>query len=149
MFVRCSFSFHGKEHRGDCCAIYMCNLALKTEYQEHPRFVSKYCLHGILQGLYQFKLRRSLFGYFCRRCFVSYAKLSFSGLTKLRLDYQAWCAGDSQAGYEPVQKDQLNSGNSLLCHLKLIFRSLWQGDLLIHKTQTDKKAWAKPDAYEA
>ncbi|EDR14280.1 uncharacterized protein LACBIDRAFT_305954 [Laccaria bicolor S238N-H82] len=77
------------------------------------------------------EMRRSLFGYFCRRCYVSYAKLSFSGLTKLRLDYQAWCAGDSQAGYEAVQKDQLNS------------------DLLIHKTQTDKKTWAKPDAYEA
>ena len=54
MFVRCSFSFHGKEHRGDCCTIYMYNLALKAEYQEHPRFVSKYCLHGILQALYHF-----------------------------------------------------------------------------------------------
>jgi hypothetical protein len=51
-----------------------------------------------------------MFGYFCRRCFVSFLKLSFSGVVKLQKDYQAWCAGDRFAGYEPVQKDHLNSG---------------------------------------
>jgi hypothetical protein len=53
-------------------------------------------------------MRRSIFGYFCRRCFVSFIKLSFAGVVKLQRDYQLWCAGDAQAGYEPIRKDQLN-----------------------------------------
>ncbi|KAF8628477.1 hypothetical protein AX15_003988 [Amanita polypyramis BW_CC] len=77
-------------------------------------------------------MRRSLFGYFCRRCFVSFVKLSFSGVVKLQQDYQIWCSGNSEAGYEPVRKDQLN-----------------HTDLLIFKTQADKKTWAKPEAFEA
>ncbi|KAF5380845.1 hypothetical protein D9615_003925 [Tricholomella constricta] len=77
-------------------------------------------------------MRRSIFGYFSRRCFVSFIKLSFSGVVKLQRDYQAWCLGDSYAGYDSVVKDQLNNS-----------------DLLIFKTQADKKSWAKPDAYEA
>ncbi|KAK2466948.1 hypothetical protein APHAL10511_001206 [Amanita phalloides] len=76
-------------------------------------------------------MRRSLFGYFCRRCFVSFVKLSFSGVVKLQQDYQSWLCGDSEAGYEPMNKDQLNHS------------------LLIFKTQADKKTWAKPEAFEA
>jgi hypothetical protein len=56
------------------------------------------------------QMRRSIFGYFCRRCFVSFLKLSFSGVVELQKNYQSWCAGDPQAGYEPVVKDQLNNG---------------------------------------
>jgi len=54
-------------------------------------------------------MRRSIFGYFCRRCFVSFIKLSFSGVVKLQEDYRAWCLGDSRAGYESVEKDQLSN----------------------------------------
>ena len=53
-------------------------------------------------------MRRSLFGYFCRRCFVSFIKLSFSGVVKLQRDYQSWRSDNTDAGYEPVRKDQLN-----------------------------------------
>ncbi|KIL69717.1 hypothetical protein M378DRAFT_68525 [Amanita muscaria Koide BX008] len=77
-------------------------------------------------------MRRSLFGYFCRRCFVSFIKLSFSGVIKLQRDYHSWRAGNAEAGYEPVQKDQLN-----------------HTDFLIFKTQADRKMWAKPEAFEA
>lgn len=76
-------------------------------------------------------MRRSIFGFFCRRCFVSFIKFSFSGVVKLQGDYQLWCAGNSRAGYEPIRRDQLNIA-----------------DQLIFKTQADKKSWAKPDAYE-
>lgn len=55
-------------------------------------------------------MRRSIFGFFCRRCFVSFIKLSFAGVVKLQNDYQLWCAGDPEAGYEPIRKDQLNGG---------------------------------------
>ncbi|KAF8077980.1 hypothetical protein FPV67DRAFT_1463707 [Lyophyllum atratum] len=55
----------------------------------------------------------------------------FSGVVKLQRNYQSWCLGDVHAGYETVVKDQLNNS-----------------DLLIFKTQADKKSWAKPDAYE-
>ncbi|KAG6868375.1 hypothetical protein C0993_004021 [Termitomyces sp. T159_Od127] len=77
-------------------------------------------------------MRRSIFGYFSRRCFVSFIKLSFSGVVKLQRDYQSWRYGDVSAGYDPVVKDQMSNS-----------------DLLIFKTQADKKSWAKPDAYEA
>ncbi|KAH0583911.1 hypothetical protein H2248_009503 [Termitomyces sp. 'cryptogamus'] len=77
-------------------------------------------------------MRRSIFGYFSRRCFVSFLKLSFSGVVKLQKDYQSWCHDDASAGYDPIVKDQLSNS-----------------DLLIFKTQADKKSWAKPDAYEA
>jgi len=59
---------------------------------------------GNLQG------RRSIFGFFCRRCFVTYIKLSFIGSLKLQQDYQAWCNGNTRAGYEPIVKDQWNNG---------------------------------------
>ncbi|KAG6890725.1 hypothetical protein C0995_005098 [Termitomyces sp. Mi166 len=77
-------------------------------------------------------MRRSIFGYFSRRCFVSFIKLSFFGVVKLQKDYQSWCRGDTSAGYDPIVKDQMSNT-----------------DLLIFKTQADKKSWAKPDAYEA
>ncbi|KAG6818143.1 hypothetical protein H0H87_000048 [Tephrocybe sp. NHM501043] len=77
-------------------------------------------------------MRRSIFGYFTRRCFVSFIKLSFSGVVKLQMDYQSWCLGDVCAGYETIVKDQLSNS-----------------ELLIFKTQADKKSWAKPDSYEA
>ncbi|KAF8188420.1 hypothetical protein BJ912DRAFT_1107716 [Pholiota molesta] len=73
---------------------------------------------------------RSVFGYFCRRCFISFTKLSFSGLSRLCQDYAAWCAGDSSAGYGIIHKEDLNS------------------DLLVFKTQADRKNWAKPIFYE-
>ncbi|TFK76479.1 hypothetical protein BDN72DRAFT_785411 [Pluteus cervinus] len=76
-------------------------------------------------------LRHSLLGYFCRRCHLSFLKLSFAGLAKLQKDYQAWCRDDLSAGYEAVYKDNLNSN-----------------DLFIFHTRGDKKSWAKPDAYE-
>ncbi|TEB35906.1 hypothetical protein FA13DRAFT_1727451 [Coprinellus micaceus] len=75
--------------------------------------------------------RRSIFGYFCRRCFVSYVKLSYEGLSKLREDYQYWCSEGRKAGYETIPKDNLTTS------------------YLIHKTQVDKKTWAKPDTYAA
>lgn len=59
-------------------------------------------------------MRRSIFGFFCRRCFVSFIKFSFSGVVKLQGDYQLWCAGNSRAGYEPIRRDQLNIGRICL-----------------------------------
>lgn len=76
-------------------------------------------------------MRRSLFGYFCRRCFVSFIKLSFSGVVKLQKDYQTWIGGDLTAGYDVINKEQLTN------------------DVTLFKTQADKKAWAKPESFEA
>lgn len=76
-------------------------------------------------------LRRSIFGYFCRRCYVSFVKLSFPALGKLCNDYKSWCAGNLSAGYEIFQKDELTC------------------DLLIYKTQADNRNWAKPHTFEA
>ncbi|KAF8559544.1 hypothetical protein OG21DRAFT_1402070 [Imleria badia] len=74
--------------------------------------------------------RRSIFGYFCRRCFVSFIKLSFHGVMQLQRDYQAWCAGDHQAGYSPVEKDPLT------------------GDIWIFKTNADLKSSARSEPWE-
>ncbi|KAF8136324.1 hypothetical protein EV363DRAFT_1395442 [Boletus edulis] len=74
--------------------------------------------------------RRSIFGYFCRRCFVSFIKLSFYGVIQLQRDYQAWCAGDHQAGYSSVGKDPLT------------------GDIWIFKTSADLKSSARSEPWE-
>ncbi|KAJ7343519.1 hypothetical protein DFH08DRAFT_872936 [Mycena albidolilacea] len=77
-------------------------------------------------------MRRSTFGYFCRRCFVSFLKLSFYGVGKLQQEYDAWCRGIAVPTSElPTFKDQLHS------------------DTHIFRTVADKTVWAQPDAYEA
>ncbi|KAJ7046748.1 hypothetical protein C8F04DRAFT_1061598 [Mycena alexandri] len=76
-------------------------------------------------------LRRSVFGYFCRRCFVSFLKLSFYGVGKLQKEYAAWVQGVAPPTAEfPVIKDRLHS------------------DTHIFRTVADKTVWAQPDAYE-
>ena len=77
--------------------------------QENPRFVSLLWIKKSGPFLHPCKTRRSIFGYFSRRCYVSFLKLSFAGLVRLCQDYQAWCTGDSSAGYAVFRKDQLNS----------------------------------------
>ncbi|KAJ7774662.1 hypothetical protein DFH07DRAFT_800430 [Mycena maculata] len=76
-------------------------------------------------------LRRSVFGYFCRRCFVSFLKLSFYGVGKLQKEYDAWCRGVPTPTAEfPVIKDHLHSATH------------------VFRTGADKTVWAQPDAYE-
>ncbi|KAA1469483.1 hypothetical protein DENSPDRAFT_835114 [Dentipellis sp. KUC8613] len=77
-------------------------------------------MHGIsylfvdTKGPHPVFARRSLLGYFCRRCFVSFIKLSYKGVTKLRLDYRAWLEGPSVAGYERPLRDLITYDNVLL-----------------------------------
>lgn len=66
---------------------------------------------------------------------------------RLQNDYQLWCAGNLQVGYEPIRKDQLNNG-MFNGSPRSINDDHEPADLLIFKTQADKKSWAKPDAYE-
>ncbi|KAJ7097958.1 hypothetical protein B0H15DRAFT_823591 [Mycena belliarum] len=77
-------------------------------------------------------LRRSIFGYFCRRSFVSFLKLTFHGVAKLQKEYEAWCIGFvAPAAESRVIKDQLHS------------------DTHIFRTVADKTVWAQPDAYDS
>ncbi|KAI0064595.1 hypothetical protein BV25DRAFT_1822992 [Artomyces pyxidatus] len=73
--------------------------------------------------------RRSLFGYFSRRCYVSFMKLSFAGVNQLRNNYHRWVFGDASAGYERVEKDLITYDTVLL------------------KTHADEYQWAVSDAY--
>ncbi|THH01406.1 hypothetical protein EW026_g1280 [Hermanssonia centrifuga] len=61
--------------------------------------------------------RRSLFGYFARRCFVSFLKLSFEAVQSLWQDYHLWVNGNLREAYN------------------------------LFKTQADKKEYAQADAY--
>lgn len=49
---------------------------------------------------------------------------------QLQRDHQAWCAGDHQAGYSPVEKDPLT------------------GDIWIFKTNSDLKSSARSEPWE-
>ncbi|GBE82222.1 predicted protein [Sparassis crispa] len=82
--------------------------------------------------------RRSLFGYFCRRCYVSFVKLSFGALARLQSDYVMWANEPitdgrrdpgSSPGYQSVLKDRLTN------------------DYQIFKTKTDKKHFPTAEAY--
>lgn len=60
--------------------------------------------------------RRSLFGYFCHRCFVSFTKLSLGGVERLFHDFIAWIKSDSDprfappSGYAPIRRDVITNG---------------------------------------
>ncbi|KII88563.1 hypothetical protein PLICRDRAFT_110769 [Plicaturopsis crispa FD-325 SS-3] len=75
-------------------------------------------------------LRRSIFGYFCRRCFVSFVKLSFSAVVNLTRDYQAWTGGNLRAGYGPLPKEHI-----------------YNAERLLFRTQGDRNIWAQPDTF--
>ncbi|KAJ4485910.1 hypothetical protein J3R30DRAFT_3442822 [Lentinula aciculospora] len=73
---------------------------------------------------------RSIFGFYCRRCYSSFSKLSFSGVTQLHEDFQLWMDGKPNHAYKPIHKDELNSTHS---HL--------------YQTQGDRQNWAQPEPY--
>ncbi|KAK7693589.1 hypothetical protein QCA50_003158 [Cerrena zonata] len=73
--------------------------------------------------------RRSLFGYFCRRCFLSYLKLSHEALNLLFRDYHDWIAGTLDEKTLYIKKDLLDMTYNL------------------HQTRPDKKGFAQPDEY--
>ncbi|KZT68114.1 hypothetical protein DAEQUDRAFT_339649 [Daedalea quercina L-15889] len=77
--------------------------------------------------------RRSLFGYFCHRCYVSSRKLSFTGLSKLHRDYLSWIELTSQAGQHPDQHPKMLPGYEDTREDTLTM------DYLVHKAQSDKK----------
>lgn len=65
-------------------------------------------LSGYAKILTTDQKRRSIFGFFCRRCHTTFAKLSAIAVLRLCQDYQAWCNGDDTAGYFVAEKDELS-----------------------------------------
>ncbi|KAJ2991321.1 hypothetical protein NUW54_g8225 [Trametes sanguinea] len=61
--------------------------------------------------------RRSLFGYFAHRCYVSFAKLSVAAVARLHRDFLDWLKFKADArfvsppGYAPIRKDLITNGN--------------------------------------
>ncbi|EMD38521.1 hypothetical protein CERSUDRAFT_82798 [Gelatoporia subvermispora B] len=84
--------------------------------------------------------RRSLFGYFARRCFVSYLKLSYGGLARLHRDYLEWVAA-------PVPGPSSASGQTLLPGYRPIQKVRLAIDYQILKTQADRREYADPDPW--
>ncbi|KAJ3998566.1 hypothetical protein F5050DRAFT_1869137, partial [Lentinula boryana] len=74
--------------------------------------------------------RRSIFGFYCRRCYISFGKLSFSGVIRLHKDFQLWLDGKPSHAYKPIHKDELNNT-----------------DLQIYQTQGDRQNWAQSEPY--
>ncbi|KAJ3728128.1 hypothetical protein DFJ43DRAFT_1084857 [Lentinula guzmanii] len=74
--------------------------------------------------------RRSIFGFYCRRCYISFGKLSFSGVVRLHKDFQLWLDGKPSHAYKPIHKDELNNTDSQ-----------------IYQTQGDRQNWAQPEPY--
>ncbi|KAF9040419.1 hypothetical protein BDZ89DRAFT_1060507 [Hymenopellis radicata] len=115
--------------------------AFKTKHMElySPEKLGGY-IHSSLPPLFLDKPddepstinRRSIFGYFLRRCFLSYAKLSWAGISQLSRDYNAWCMGERlQQDYKKIVDDPLSLSN------RVLFR-----------TEGDNASWAKPDSYD-
>ncbi|KAM5535233.1 hypothetical protein V8D89_011169 [Ganoderma adspersum] len=79
--------------------------------------------------------RRSLFGYFCHRCFVSFTKLSLDGVERLFHDFIAWISSDadprfvSPPGYAPIRRDVITN------------------DYQLFKTKLDKTDYAEAETY--
>ncbi|KAI0781023.1 hypothetical protein BD413DRAFT_501848 [Trametes elegans] len=79
--------------------------------------------------------RRSLFGYFCHRCFVSFTKLSIAGVAQLQRDFLEWLKFKADPrfvkppGYAPIRRDMITN------------------DYQIFKTKYDKVEYATADTY--
>ncbi|KAI0374802.1 hypothetical protein BV20DRAFT_986672 [Pilatotrama ljubarskyi] len=79
--------------------------------------------------------RRSLFGYFCRRCFVTFSKLSLAGVARLHKDFLEWLKFKADPrfvtppGYAPIRKDLITN------------------DYQIFKTKYDKREYATAETY--
>ncbi|KIY50891.1 hypothetical protein FISHEDRAFT_37690 [Fistulina hepatica ATCC 64428] len=73
-------------------------------------------------------LPRSIFGFFCRKCYVSFCKLVYVAIATLRENYIRWRDdGEEQPGYEPFEL---------------------MGQNLLYKTRVDRKTWATADPLE-
>ncbi|KAI0093630.1 hypothetical protein BDY19DRAFT_918021 [Irpex rosettiformis] len=70
-----------------------------------------------------------MFGYFARRCHLSFMKLSYESQYKLLVDYQAWIAGQVISGAVHIKNDILTT------------------DYQLFRTPDDKKEFARPDEY--
>lgn len=76
--------------------------------------------------------KRSLFGFFCRRCHISFIKLNFQGIVKLHGDYLLWCAGcPIPESSTQALKGPLNTSDHILL-----------------KPMVDKQQWATADSFE-
>ncbi|KAG9025744.1 hypothetical protein FRB95_009811 [Tulasnella sp. JGI-2019a] len=73
--------------------------------------------------------RRSFFGLFIRRCYLSFFKLSWRGTMRLIQDYKDWTDGKEGAGYSLQDTDR-------------------DGGLLLLPTQSDEQQYAQSGPYE-
>ncbi|CCL99134.1 uncharacterized protein FIBRA_01149 [Fibroporia radiculosa] len=110
----------------------------KDEEEDHIRFT-----------------RRSLFGYFCRRCFFSFVKLSFTGRAKLQKDYGMWLlqnigevASNVSDNYHNFKRDRLTNG-ARARKFRDCFTLTQPSDYQIYKTHADKRPFATTDAFAA
>ncbi|TBU65923.1 hypothetical protein BD310DRAFT_912363 [Dichomitus squalens] len=79
--------------------------------------------------------RRSLFGYFCHRCFVTFIKLSIVGIERLFNDFHAWLRSDADPrfvtppGYARIRRDVITN------------------DYQLFKSKQDKTEYAEAETY--
>ncbi|KAL5529052.1 hypothetical protein ACEPAG_5026 [Sanghuangporus baumii] len=73
--------------------------------------------------------KRSLFGLFARRAYLSFRKMSFLGLSNFVEDFQAWIAGETSRGYQRTIKDAIRN------------------DSLLVKSQHDAQSSADPEPF--
>lgn len=66
-----------------------------------------FLLHASLSEAY-YQARRSLFGYFVRRCIVSCSKLSFEATRNLWHEFQMWSTGHLDDNAYHVRKDLIS-----------------------------------------
>ncbi|KAI0695904.1 hypothetical protein BC835DRAFT_1272629 [Cytidiella melzeri] len=78
---------------------------------------------------YLVALRRSMFGYFVRRCYITFMKLSFESKYALMFDYRKWYISYLVSGAIHIKKDILSMDHS------------------VYKTPTDKRESVQTDEY--
>ena len=106
----------------------LCSRSQETGYimVRHPLF------RPSLTHLPSLQARRSIFGFFTRRMYISYLKLSPTGVRKLQDLYLAWCT-------------KKRMPNSYSDHDKSFFT---KNSILIFRTSDDNRAYAVSDPLE-
>ncbi|KAH9946187.1 uncharacterized protein BXZ73DRAFT_86363 [Epithele typhae] len=107
---------------------------LFTEIQNAAKATDDSLVETLIEKI-QLVGRRSFFGFFCHRCYVTFSKMSIGGVEEYHKDFIGWLRYDSRRasgpspGYGPIRRDIITN------------------DYQLFKTKYDKIDYAEPSAY--
>jgi hypothetical protein len=98
------------------------------------------------------KLRRSIYGYVTRRCYITYRKMTSESIWWILQDYNDWVSGIKRSGDTYIKKDILTTGRFPFVYA-IMPNEYWNIHVIavahtLMKTQSDKQQFARSTDYQ-